>query len=134
MSLPLPMIPQDLDGNALIAAVNDRLRRISVGVGGEGPAGPAGAPGASATTDISWTYVGTSPYDVKATDEGLTFVGGAGTVNLPASASLTGRHAIYLLNNSGGTLTLNPAAGDTIWGQTFYALTPGSAYTIFPNV
>ena len=49
MSLPLPMIPQDLTGNALIAAVNDRLRRISVGAGGEGAAGPAGVPGAPGT-------------------------------------------------------------------------------------
>lgn len=74
----------------------------------------------------------TTPYALSVDDDVLTFGVGASVVNLPA---LTGviRHTIYLVNKSGGTLSLVPHGTDTISGASSYQLPDGGYYQLMPN-
>lgn len=63
----------------------------------------------------------TSTYTITATDHTVNCTSGTFTVNLPTSASITGRE--YVIKNSGaGVITIDGSGSETIDGATTYTL------------
>jgi hypothetical protein len=86
-------------------------------------------------TQTGAAEVSTTPYNIQATDLVLTFVAGASVANLPPSTAI-GRRTLWLVNKSGGTVTLNAAtaSGDTVDSGSSLTLSDGSSRQIIPNL
>lgn len=89
--------------------------------------------GGISTAGLNQITVTSTPYTVSTTDEVITCGSGASVVNLPSLASLPSRKVLYLLNVSGGTLTVNPFSGDTIGGLSVLSLVTGAYFQLIPN-
>jgi hypothetical protein len=123
-------IPPGLSAADLLNAINDRLRRIQTT--------PATASTTAATTtttasaELAQITVGTSPYDIPANVDVVTFASGAGTATLPALAGLK-RKPLWLINATSGSITLNCKGSDTLNGNGSLTLYAGGRYQLMPN-
>ena len=141
MSKPLTTLPAGVasSADALVLAINDRIRRINqLSTAPAQKAAPTvitvTTPAASATS-LKGRFVTTTPYVVDGVnDDVLTFMPGSSVVTLPALTTGMRRRVFYLINASGGTLALHPAAGDTVDGvSTSFPLYNGGRYELMPN-
>jgi hypothetical protein len=83
---------------------------------------------------LNGSAVKTGSYTVVASDRGkvLTFTGGGGyTVSLPAAASLGDGFAFALVNNTSGTITIDPNLSETVNGATAYAVQSTETVIVF---
>jgi hypothetical protein len=69
---------------------------------------------------------------MKATDHVLTFTGANQTLNLLPSGMIR-RFPRYVIHAGTGTLTVNPAPGDTIEGRSSGTLNPGERMALMPS-
>ena len=110
------------------------------GLAGQGSGGSASVIGSGGSLtslssgDAALDQIGitTTPYNILEVDAVFTLGSGASVVNLPATASVV-RGIIYIVNKSGGAVTLNPASGDTINGLSSLSLPNGSSWQYVPN-
>jgi hypothetical protein len=77
-------------------------------------------------------FVTDSVYSVKTTDHVLTFQGTNQAVYLPPSASIR-RYPRYLIHDGAGTLTVYPAANDTVQNKTSVTMQPGDRIVLMPS-
>lgn len=130
MAVTLAALPQGIQGNDLVLAINDRLRRIS-GFASAVVIAPASvAPVAPA--ELNQVFVTSTPYPVSGDDDVVTFETGSAVANMP-DLSTVRRHEMWFINASASTVTLNAFAGDTIEGNASLSLTRGSRYQLVPN-
>ena len=105
------------------------------GNGGSGASVVGGAltsSGASGEVALDQITVASSPYSILEVDAVFTLASGASVVNLPPTPSVV-RGQVFIVNKSGGSVTLNPASGDTINGNSSITLTNGSTWQFVPN-
>lgn len=87
------------------------------------------ADGSTLAQAIPTNPVSTSPYALSDTDRGSAFVwtGALGTMTLPSAATVGDGWFVHIRNGGSGTLTVDPAASETINDASTLALTPGDS-------
>jgi hypothetical protein len=77
-------------------------------------------------------FITATTYDMKANDHVLTFTGVNQTLNLPPSDAIR-RFPRYVIHAGAGSLTVNPAPGDTVEGLASGTLNPGDRMVLMPS-
>jgi hypothetical protein len=85
------------------------------------------------TADAAQKDIDSTPYDMQPWDAALTLKPGASVVNIPALSTLR-RETIWLINESGGDITVNMSTGDTIEGASSKTIHPDTRYQLLPRV
>ena len=93
------------------------------------------ADGSTLAQAMPTNSVSTSPYALSNTDRGEVFVwtGALGTMTLPAASGVGNGWFVHVRNGGTGTLTIDPAASETINDASTLALTPGDSAVIFTD-
>ncbi|HEY4340278.1 MAG TPA: hypothetical protein VGM97_10070, partial [Steroidobacteraceae bacterium] len=84
------------------------------------------------TPELTQKTIAASSYDVLPTDEVITLGSGAGVVNLLSQAGAL-RRPLWLVNESGVSVTVNAASGETIEGNSSLPLATGARIQIIPR-